>query len=163
MTGMSNGAAMTYRYACAGHVRLAAIGPVAGSFSAPCGPVRFTPVMAIHGLDDHNIPFAGGHSVGKPASDVDWLGVERSLEPFRRAGHCSAPRLTSQGVMTTATSACDGAGEVVLITVSGAGHQWPGSERPRAAWLFGLDPVSDAFDATGRLWDFFRAHRAGND
>jgi polyhydroxybutyrate depolymerase len=48
-----------------------------------------------------------------------------------------------------------------LITISGAGHQWPGS-RPRTAAekRLGLDPSSTALDATDVIWTFLERHPA---
>lgn len=158
MTGMSNGAAMTYAYACHGKVALAAIGPVAGSFSAPCPRALSIPVMAVHGLEDKSVPFAGGHSEHRAASDVDWLGVERSLAVFR--GGCTAPQTKTEGVVATSVASCGSGREVVLVTVAGAGHQWPGSERPLGARLLGLDPISEAFATTAQLAAFFTRHQA---
>jgi polyhydroxybutyrate depolymerase len=49
----------------------------------------------------------------------------------------------------------DGAG-VVLYTVRGEGHQWPGGRPIAEQWLMG--PYSPAIDATRRMWAFFREH-----
>ena len=60
--------------------------------------------------------------------------------------------------VTTVTSASCAAGTLVeLVTVAGAGHQWPGSAPPTAAAkrLLDLDDPSTALDATAVLWDFF--------
>jgi polyhydroxybutyrate depolymerase len=48
---------------------------------------------------------------------------------------------------------------VELITVAGAGHQWPGSvPRPLVQRLLHLDPPSTALNATSVIWRFFAAH-----
>jgi polyhydroxybutyrate depolymerase len=55
---------------------------------------------------------------------------------------------------------------VVLYTVQGGGHQWPGG-KPLPAWmevemaLFGLrvGPYSRSIDATNLMWAFFREHQ----
>lgn len=154
VTGISNGGAMTYRYACEGAWPVAAIGPVAASFTFSCPKLRAVPVIAIHGLDDRTVPFAGGP--GRRAKDVVWLPVQASLDAFRDADGCDAPSLSQNGAVVTSTAHCLKGREVVLITVAGAGHQWPGSEREKGvvARLL-LDPPSDALDATGALWTFF--------
>jgi len=63
--------------------------------------------------------------------------------------------------VTTSTSTCPAGRAVQLITIAGAGHQWPGSS-PRTVLerLVGLDPPSTALDATATLWRFFAAHPA---
>jgi polyhydroxybutyrate depolymerase len=56
-------------------------------------------------------------------------------------------------------STCRQGRAVELVTIAGAGHQWPGSA-PKSALqrLLGADPPSDALDATGTIWQFFAAH-----
>ena len=83
---------------------------------------------------------------GPPVGDVNafWRTVDR----------CAAPTVTTTGPVTTSTADCvDGRG-VVLITVDGGGHQWPGSA-PNGA---GADPPSPALNATSTLWQFFAGH-----
>lgn len=158
LAGMSNGGAMTYRYACEGKVALAAIGPVATSFTYACPKVSPLPVMAIHGLDDKTVPFGGG--AGRRVRNLIWQPVQASLDLFRDAASCGAPSLRQEGEVTTSTAQCEKGREVVLITVSGSGHQWPGSKREEGlgARLLHLDAPSEAFDATARLWGFFRRY-----
>ena len=159
LTGMSNGAAMAYRYACEGSIPIAAIGPVSGSLAYACSTPRAVSVMEIHGLDDRNIPFTGGHGE-KAATDVQWLGVERTLAPFRKATHCGRADARQAGVVRTTIWRCASGREVVLIAVAQAGHQWPGANPQRCFFtmLLRLDPPSQALDATDVLWGFFRAH-----
>jgi polyhydroxybutyrate depolymerase len=78
LTGMSNGAAMAYRYGCEGSFPVAAIGSVSGSFSFVCARPHAVSVIEIHGVDDNNIPFDGGHG-SKAATQVHWLPVGRRL------------------------------------------------------------------------------------
>jgi polyhydroxybutyrate depolymerase len=47
---------------------------------------------------------------------------------------------------------------VELITIDGAGHQWPGSTRTLVQRLAHTDPPSTALDATDTIWRFFAAH-----
>ncbi len=159
VTGISNGAAMAYRYACEGAVRVAAIGSVAGSMTAACPAPRPVSVVEIHGLADENIPFEGGLG-SKGVSGVKWPSVEATLRTFRRADGCAEPVLRHMGAAMRSDAACAGGRSVALIAVTGAGHQWPGSVPPRPALrrLFGLDPPSRALDATAVLWEFFARH-----
>jgi polyhydroxybutyrate depolymerase len=53
-------------------------------------------------------------------------------------------------VRTLAFSECDGETAVVLFTIDGGGHTWPGSVNvPR------LGAVTDEIDATEQIWQFF--------
>jgi polyhydroxybutyrate depolymerase len=62
-------------------------------------------------------------------------------------------------VVTTSTARCPAGRTVELITIAGAGHQWPGSvPDPLAQRLLGLDPPSTALNATQVIWRFFAAH-----
>ena len=47
----------------------------------------------------------------------------------------------------------------MLVTIDGAGHQWPGSpSRPVIQKALGTDEPSTALDATAAFWAFFAAH-----
>jgi polyhydroxybutyrate depolymerase len=161
LTGISNGAAMAYRYGCQGPYPIAAIGSVAGSFAVACPRPHPVSVMEIHGLDDQNIPMAGGHGP-KAYSPTQWLPVEQTLDAFRRADRCGPPSSHQRGPVHTDVSRCAGGRDVTLITIAGAGHQWPGGRpiRPFVARIFRLDEPSRALDATPVLWDFFQSHPA---
>ncbi len=161
LTGISNGAAMAYRYGREGPYPIAAIGSVAGSFSVACPRPHPVSVMEIHGLDDHNIPMAGGRG-SKAYSPTQWPPVETTVDAFRRADRCAPPSSRRRRPVHTEASRCADGREVTLITIVGAGHQWPGARpvRPLVARLFHLDQPSGALNATAVLWDFFRSHPA---
>jgi polyhydroxybutyrate depolymerase len=159
-TGISNGGMMAYRLACERPGKVAAIGPVAATMTVRCEQPqpRPTALLHIHGLDDRNVPFAGGVGSKGVAKDSR-PSIPSVIERWRAVDACSGPPLTTTaGVVTTATSApCAAGTEVVLVTVAGAGHQWPGGTPPSAAAkrLLDLDEPSTALDATTTLWDFF--------
>ena len=52
---------------------------------------------------------------------------------------------------------CADDASVVLYTIQGEGHQWPGGRPIVANWLVG--PYSHSIDATEQMWTFFRAHQ----
>jgi polyhydroxybutyrate depolymerase len=161
LTGISNGAAMAYRYACEGALPIAAIGSVSGTMPGGCAAPHPVSALEIHGLKDQNIPFAGGVGT-KGVTKVEWPGVEASLDLFRKAERCDATDTKVAGVVTTATANCADGRQVELITISDAGHQWPGGEsnRPIARMLFSPDPPSTALDANAVIWAFFQRHPA---
>jgi polyhydroxybutyrate depolymerase len=45
---------------------------------------------------------------------------------------------------------------VVLYTIQGGGHSWPGG-KPLPQWWVG--PTSRSIDATSMMWTFFREHQ----
>jgi polyhydroxybutyrate depolymerase len=165
VTGMSNGAIMAYRLACEGRIALAAIGPVAGALEVPCAaPAAPVSVMAIHGTADQNVPYAGGVGT-KGFVKVDHTSVASSLARWLSIDRCEAQPATSRsGGVVRETTECASGTTIVLITVEGAGHQWPGSTlaAPAAARLLNPDPPSRALSATDALWLFFKGHTASS-
>ena len=159
LTGISNGAAMSYRYACDGTVGIAAIASISGTMPGGCTKPRPTSVLEIHGLQDRNIPFAGGEGT-KGITKIDWPSVQSSLDSFRRSQDCKPGAPQVQATVTTATDRCAKGREVQLITIADAGHQWPGAtaNRTLARLLLDLDPPSTALHATATAWDFFASH-----
>jgi polyhydroxybutyrate depolymerase len=135
-TGMSNGAIMSYTLACRTDI-FAAIGPVAGTQLNQCRSPHPASVMHIHGTADRLVRYGGGPGRGvalingPSAADLDAL--------WRNVDHCGAPAITTNGTVTTSTAGCAANRSVVLITVEGGGHRWPGF-------------------ATEKLWQFFAAH-----
>jgi polyhydroxybutyrate depolymerase len=159
-TGISNGGMMVYRLACELPGKVIAIGPVAASMTVPCQQPepRPTGVLHIHGLEDRNVPYAGGVGTKGVAKDAR-PSIPSVIERWRAIDACTgAPATTTAGAVTTVTSGpCAAGTEVVLVTVAAAGHQWPGSTPPSAAArrALDLDVPSTALDATATLWDFF--------
>lgn len=158
MAGMSNGAVMAYRYACEGSYPIAAIGSVSGTSSFACARPRQVSVMEIHGLDDRNIPINGGQGT-KGVTKGEWLPVQQTLDAFKVSDKCAADATTQQnGPVQTTNWNCASGHNVTLITIDGAGHQWPGSKHRTGlmGMLLNPDPPSTALDATSTLWMFFQ-------
>jgi polyhydroxybutyrate depolymerase len=160
VTGISNGAMMTYRLACESRLTFAAIGPVAGTFSVPCHHPKPTSVLAIHGLTDTRVPFNGG--IGTGVDKTPRLSVPDVMARWRSTDTCAPPRVREVPPVRYETSNCAAGRTVELITIAGAGHQWPGSETPPpiAVSLIGLEQPSRALDATAVLWEFFASHHS---
>lgn len=162
--GFSNGGFMTERLAC--DIGLfAAVAEVAGTRVAEsCAPAAATApsVLYVHGLQDTNVRWDGEPGSGRAA--VDGAPREDSLAHWRTVlGGCSAPSRVVQQVGSTEvvrrTWACDADRAVAALTLSDAGHQYPGAvRRPLVERRFSLPPPSTAIDATAEIWDFFAAH-----
>jgi polyhydroxybutyrate depolymerase len=157
-TGISNGGILAYRLACETKL-FAAIGPDSATQLGACqspGPVS---VIAIHGTADHNIPYNGGPGDGP--GHIDGPAVQTVVSSWRAVDDCPAASSTVAGVVTTSLAACPSGRAVELITITGAGHQWPGSApKPVIQRLLGLDVPSTALNATDVIWQFFGAHPA---
>lgn len=164
MTGMSNGAAMTYRYACEGSYPLAAIAPVAGGFSASCTNPHKVSLLHIHGMDDNHVPFTGGVGT-KSVTDVAWSPVPKAIEAFMKANNCQPAKTNKTGLVQTSLANCEDGREVELITIDGAEHQWPMSQLNKGLivkMFLKLDPPSQSLDATAVIWDFFKDKKSSN-
>ncbi|GAB88664.1 extracellular catalytic domain type 1 short-chain-length polyhydroxyalkanoate depolymerase [Gordonia rhizosphera] len=161
VTGMSNGAMMAYRLACQTDL-FAAAAPVAGTILTDCSRAHPISVLHIHGTNDQSVPYGGGpgryYSL-KGTARVDGPSVPAVNATFRRIDSCAPPSVRRAGVVTTSVARCPGSRTVELITVDGAGHQWPGSSRsPLMDLVRPGNAPSTAFDATAVIWDFFAAH-----
>jgi len=160
-TGMSNGAMMTLRLGCQATL-FAAIAPVAGTLLTDCSHAQPTSVLQIHGTADDRVPYNGGPGKALTASgapNVDGPSAPSVNATWRDIDACSAPATTTAGDVTTQTAACSGGRAVELITVAGAGHQWPGGlPSPLAQRIGDLPPPSTALNATDTIWQFFAAH-----
>lgn len=163
--GMSNGGGMAFAVACALPDRIAAVGLVAPAQALPsdwCAATRPVPMMAFHGTADGLVPYGGG-PLGDPLNPVkpefaaarDWVGR------WARRNRCAATPVESTVASDVARleyADCAEGAAVVLYTVLGGGHTWPGG-KPMPAWRVG--PTSDGIDATREMWAFFREHRLG--
>lgn len=141
-TGMSNGAIMDYTLACTTSI-FAAIGPTSGTQVGACDHPNPVSVIHIHGTADTRIPYGGGP--GKGTATIDGPGTETLNATWRTHDSCPAPSTTTTGVVTTSIAACPDGRTVELISIAGAGHQWPGGA-PKSAIqrLLGTDPPSTA-------------------
>lgn len=93
---------------------------------------------------------------------IDGPAVPALNARWRAIDHCAAPVITTAGVVTTSAAACPGGRSVELITIAGAGHQWPGAAPNLLAQrLLHTDPPSTALNATQVIWQFFAAHARG--
>jgi polyhydroxybutyrate depolymerase len=159
-TGMSNGAMMALRLGCQTDL-FAAIAPVAGTLLTDCGAARPTSVLQIHGTADERVPYNGGPGkafaiTGNPR--VDGPSVPSVNATWRAIDGCGAPASAVVGDVTTETAGCPGGRTVELISVAGAGHQWPGGTKSPLLEKLGSPPPSTALDATDTIWQFFAGH-----
>ncbi|GGN45288.1 hypothetical protein GCM10010109_79340 [Actinoplanes campanulatus] len=162
--GMSNGAMMAYRLACDSTV-VTAIAPVAGIVIGDCPSPAPVSVIHIHGTEDHSVPWSGGpgkrdnDGTGRVPIRIDGPPVPDLVAGWRDRAGCPPPAERITGAVTTTTADCPGGRVIELVSVAGAGHQWPGATGPGAAAerLLELDPPSGALDATATIADFFIA------
>lgn len=156
--GLSNGGGMAFALSCTLSDRIAAVGMVSAARSLEwswCADRRPVPMIAFHGTADRVVPYDGGRTpVGPdvfpsvPGFTASWARRNRCRpNPIESAAAADVTRLEY-------TDCADDAG-VVLFTVRGGGHQWPGG-KPLPEFLVGR--YSRSIDATSQMWAFFREH-----
>ncbi|MEI2730796.1 MAG: PHB depolymerase family esterase [Dermatophilaceae bacterium] len=179
VTGMSNGGMMAYRMACESDL-FAAIGPVAATLLGDCTNPAPTSVIHIHGTDDTTIPYAGGVDTG--VAHVDGPAVPALIARWRTTDRCGGEVISTAGLVTRSLARCPSGRDVLLVTVEGGGHAWPGVARsgpldshPSATTTPAPAPTptptpdgaapsphasqsGDALNATWEIWAFFKAH-----
>jgi polyhydroxybutyrate depolymerase len=155
-TGISNGGIMAYTLACRTSI-FAAIGPDSATELGSCPAPHPLSVIHIHGTADQSIPYQGGEGGG--VAHIDGPSVPSLNARWRGIDHCATPAVKTAGAVTTSTASCPAGHAVELITIAGAGHQWPGAaSRPLLQRILGTDPPSTALNATQVIWQFFAAH-----
>jgi polyhydroxybutyrate depolymerase len=158
--GMSNGAMMTYAWACERPNDLAAIGPVAGALVAPCDPAPEITVVAVHGTADRNVPIRGGPG-NESVTHFRYPSLAATLAPFVSANGCDpAPIITHRPGVQVSTWNCAGDHSVVLAVVQGMGHSWPGA-KPLGKQRLIRQLTSPPLDATNFLWANLRSTMLG--
>jgi polyhydroxybutyrate depolymerase len=162
-TGISNGGAMDYRLACDTDI-FAAIGPDSTNLLGDCASPDPISVIHIHGLADETFPFNGGpgkrNNGGTGANPADTSGapIPQMIGTWEKVDQCAAPASHASGAVTTSIANCPDGRSVELITIAGAGHQWPGAPSPKGPEALQLDPPFMGLDATSTIWNFFQAH-----
>ena len=155
-TGISNGGMMDYRLACDTSI-FAAIGPDSATMLGTCPHPAPVSVIHIHGTADTHVHFEGGQGTGY--ARIDGPPVPSVVAAWRKTDGCPAPATAVSGPVTTSTASCPDGRSVELITIAGAGHQWPGGmAKPVVQRILQLDPPSNALDATDTIWAFFATH-----
>jgi polyhydroxybutyrate depolymerase len=156
--GLSNGGGMSFVLSCTLSDRIAAVGMVAAAQTLPwtwCKDDRAVPMIAFHGTADPEIPYNGGASWIAPRP---FPSTPRWAENWARRNRCEAKPVESNVAADvtrrTYTNCADDAA-VVLYTVHGGGHTWPGG-KPLPEWFVGR--TARSIDATSLMWAFFREH-----
>lgn len=153
VTGMSNGAMMSYRLAADLPGKISAIAPVAGSmyYNEAKDPGNSVPVLHFHSELDTRVPYKGGTGIGK-----NWFPpVEDGLK--RWAGWNEATQSNVEtGKNYTCTTWTDAKGKTMVqfyLTKDG-GHSWPGAKKTR---ILG-DASSMSLNANELIIAFFRSN-----
>jgi len=157
VSGMSNGGFMSYTLACNKSNIFKAIASVTGTMSGKdwltCDPSNKIPIMQISGTDDETVPWDGTMS-----TSYGWGGaphIIKVMDYWANLNGCTSnekidfPDINTSDKSTVSLTKQKGSpnnNEVWLYTVTGGGHDWPGS--------FGNKDIS----ASQEIWKFFKQH-----
>jgi polyhydroxybutyrate depolymerase len=169
-TGISNGAIFSH-YLAANHAdRIAAIAPVVGGIAEkvhavfkPANPVS---VLIIQGTEDPLVPFKGGEITAGKSRRGRIVSTTDGAKAWVLANGCRETAVEGElpdtdpddgcRVKTASYAAGKDGSEVVLYTVVGGGHTWPGGQQYLPKSFIGR--LCRDFDATTAIWEFFKAH-----
>ena len=170
ITGVSNGGMMTLRLGCELSTKLAAIAPVIANIPQNiinrCKPKSPLPVLLMNGTKDPIVPWEGGNvhffkrKMGKvvsTAQTIDFWVKHNRCNPNPNIE--SVPdRVRRDGSTVTISryrnnsKSCD----VVLYTIHGGGHAFPGSHTRELRLLTGRK--NKDINGPAIIWGFFKHH-----
>ena len=165
ITGMSNGAVMAHRLACELSLEVAAIAAVAGNIPVIMAPKwepqRAISVMIINGTKDPIEPWNGG--------EVHFgmmMSVAETVKFWVNKNQCAISPLSIQlpdngskdgtSVRVETYAGGKSSTEVILYSVEGGGHTWPGGRQYLPRSIIGR--TSRQFNASEVIWQFFKNH-----
>ncbi len=157
VTGFSNGAGMTFRFAAERAELLTAIAPVAGYCRVPDPrPSRPIPTLFVIGEADPLVPPAGGLVRSPWGGKVQRPPISDTLERWAIAVGCQPiprPDRWQDGVQDVIFP---GPVEFRVVTIAGLGHHWPGGKGQLDPRFGG--PASGRVDGNELVWSFFHRH-----
>jgi len=161
-TGMSNGGMMCYRLAAELSDRIAAIAPVSGTMAVDSWrPKRPVAVIHFHGTEDKLVPYNGPDK--KIEKVMSFRSVGETIRMAARFNGCPrkpdirrVPNTHDDNTAVTKTAFGPGreGAEVILYTIEGGGHTWPGRPWP-VPWL---GKTTRDISANDLIWEFFQKH-----
>lgn len=165
-TGISNGGFFSQKLACDLSDQISAVASVAATMPEPlvaeCHPAKEVSVMFMHGTADPLVPIQGGavakthgRNISLDAAAKFW--IERD-QTSTKAASSDLPHHDPNGTSVRRDIYGGGkqASEVVVYTIRGGGHTWPGGQQYLPAILVGK--VNHDIDASQVIWEFFSRH-----
>ena len=157
-TGISNGAMMSYLIGCEFSERIAAIAPVAGTMGMEsCNPEQPVSVIIFHGTEDEHVLYNGG----RPLKQADrHYRIDKSVayctDFWIKANSCNpvSKTETAGNIRKDTYTGGKDKTEVVLYTILGGKHAWPGGSKGYARG----DTPTNEISATDIIWNFFQSH-----
>ena len=158
VNGISMGGGMSHVLACGLADRIAAIGGVSGAYNYPavqCDPSRPVPFIAFHGTEDPTIPYNGG--VLQPYN-ITYPSIPNFIKAWAEKNQCTDKTDVPQDgeISIMKYTNCAQNADVVLYTIIGGGHTWPGDQPSPTESVWGY--TTRQIDATSLMWQFFEQH-----
>ena len=149
VTGISNGAMMSYRAACEMSDVVAAVAPVEGAQNVPCKPSAPVSLIVFHGTADRLVPINGGstpYQIGPHRTDSS---VAETVAFWVKQDGCAPTSKHEDGneARIDTYSGCRDGSAVAVYVIPGGHHMWPGTA------ISGVK-----LPATEIMWKFFSAH-----
>lgn len=157
ITGMSNGAMMTYRAGRELPGKVAAIAPVVGAMFGDEPPVAHpVPALIITGAKDAHVPAAGGYAessrrFGDPPNDLPYASAYDAFDFWRASNGCHGEKKLRQTDTYVLHEGMGCRAALQWYAITDGGHAWPGGRKGSRR---GDEPVPD-FDASEIIWNFF--------
>jgi polyhydroxybutyrate depolymerase len=172
VTGMSNGAMITYRLAGELSEKIAAAAPVDGNIpenlAANHAPGKPVSMLVINNTADPLMPWEGGDIIGPFGKEKlgKVLSVCESVKLWVKHNQCSIipsettkldndPNDGTQVRLFTYTGGPEGT-EVILYAIKGGGHTWPAGSSKLPERVIGK--TSREINANEVIWNFFKNH-----
>lgn len=165
ITGISNGAMMTYRMLCEYGELFAAAAPVIANLTAAqaasCASPAIVPIHITLATADPLLPWAGGMN---KATGVEMLSGPQTYEFFWKRAGCSDTvkaelpnRDPKDGSTITQLNGTGCQQPVQMLQINNGGHQWINGQ---GGWLLRqmLGPANRDLDGGEAIWNFFRTH-----
>jgi polyhydroxybutyrate depolymerase len=141
-TGFSNGAGLTERLGCEAADVLTAIAAASADLvTDPCTPARPISELAVRGLNDTQVAYAGGNT-----GSTGWYspGAKATLELWKTIDRCTGSVTKVSSYCETYSSCADGT-EVTLCSMPDTGHDVYNNPQ--------------GFKVPDFAWDMFQRHR----
>lgn len=165
VTGISNGGKMSLRLACEATDTFAAAAPVIASLPAnlDCQPSRPISILQMNGTEDPLMPWEGGlvhfyrQELGEALTTPDMIAfwvTANDCDPVPQSEWLpdEDPQDETRIHRDTYTE-CSNGEQVVLYTVDGGGHTWPGGPQYLPEFIIGR--ASRDLHAGNVIWEFF--------
>jgi len=165
-TGISNGGFFSQRLACDLADRITAVASVAATMPEPlvpmCHPSRPVSVLFMHGTNDPLVHIEGGAVAKTQGRNISLADSVRFWTDFdgitKKPDSSDLPHHDGDGTSVHRDVYPGGrqSAEVVVYTIKGGGHTWPGGQQYLPAFLVGK--VNRDIDASEVIWEFFSRH-----